>query len=146
MREFDKEARTIDPILAAMAPEKKLHPLVFDSRGNNGPSPRHLQSYLHYGGWYFVSKGGVYAGMFRFAPRHLPIIRSEPLFGTSWQENTAYWSESRFDLETAGDYDYYLLRKRNDRDARKFLDGEPTLEEITRSGPWHLLRRVAPAP
>jgi hypothetical protein len=144
LHEFDQEARTVDPMLAAMAQEKKLHPLIFDFRGNAGPSASYVHSYLHFGGWYFVEKQGLYAGMFRFAPRHLPIIRSRPLFGENWQEDAAYWSEARFDVETAGDYDYYLLRQVNDDYARKFLADQPTLEEIDRSGPWHLLRRAAP--
>jgi hypothetical protein len=144
MYEFDREARTFDPVLAAMDGEKTLHPLIFDYFGETGLSARYVFSYLHFGGWYYVEKRGLYAGMFRFAPDHLPIVRSEPLFGDNWGEDSAYWSEAAFDLETAGNYDYYLLRQVREQSARGFLDKNPSLEEIAHSGPWHLLRRASP--
>jgi hypothetical protein len=146
MHEFDREARTFDPVLAAMDREKTLHPLIFDFSGETGPSARYVFSYLHFGGWYYVEKRGLYAGMFRFAPDHLPIVRSEPLFGDNWREDGAYWSEAAFDLETAGDYDYYLLRRVSEQGAREFLDKNPSLEEIARSGPWRLLQQAPPGP
>jgi hypothetical protein len=143
---FNRKASTFDPVLAAMASGKTLQPLIFDYHADAGPSAPYLHSYLHFGGWYFVEKHGLYAGMFRFAPRQLPIIRTSPLFGNDWKEDGAYWSNEWFDLDTAGEYDYYLLRKVKEHDARTFLEDNPALEEIARSGPLHLLHRVARDP
>lgn len=145
MRAFDREARSFDAVLADMADDKTLHPLFFDFRGETGPSRDQVFSYLHFGAWYYVEKGGLYAGMFRFAPRHLPIVRATPLAGSEWREDFTYWSESDFDLDVEGGYDYYLLRQRDPALARGFLDRHDGLVEISNSGPWHLLEPVAAA-
>jgi hypothetical protein len=146
LHDFDREARTFDPVLAAMDSEKLLHPLIFDFRGRAAPSARYVYTYLHFGGWYYVEQRGLYARMFRFAPRHLPIVRTQPLFGETWREDTALWSEAFFDLDKEGEYDYYLLRKESEELARRFMNRHPALLEVTRSGPWYLLRRDATTP
>ncbi|HXV75421.1 MAG TPA: hypothetical protein VD788_03815, partial [Candidatus Polarisedimenticolaceae bacterium] len=145
IRAFDRDARTFDPILAAMAPGKYLHPLLFDFQSAVGPSARHLHGYLHFGGWYYVEKRGLYAGMFRFAPQQLPIVRTAPLFGDRFTEDSSYWSAASFEREPAGAYDYYLLRQLSEKRAEAFLDSHPALEEIRRSGAWYLLRPAAAA-
>jgi hypothetical protein len=141
---FDQEARAFDPVMATMEREKMLHPLIFSYTGEAGPSHRFVFGYLHFGSWYYVEKGGLHAGMFRFAPRHLPIVRERPLFGDRWREDSSFWSEAAFDLEEEGDYDYYLLRENRHDSAADFIRQNEALEVITRSGAWYLLRPKDP--
>lgn len=128
---FDDEARTFDPILAVMKPNKRVAPLIFE-KGSPYVHPRTFP-YLHFAAYYQARSGGDLARTFAVV-WNVPVRyrddyrRYEVPEKVEWDPRL--FSPSR-DLPH---FDYVLIR------GPEFTPrSDSGLVVVARSGPWTLI-------
>jgi len=128
-RQFGDEASEIEPLLARMAPNRRVAQFNVHPFSEHVPGP----VFWHFGALYQVRRGGVaawsfarhYPNVVRFRPEGEPVVSSEstPVEGIDWPG--------------VMQYDYLLVRG---SDARRhvFRDAPVHLALLARSGSWWL--------
>lgn len=137
--EFDRDARGIEPLIAAAEPGLTVRGLVF---GAEHPAFRGLPLFLHFPAWYQVEKGGAQA--FSFAQYFPELVRYErtpewavPLGFEAAPERFVWARDWRL-------YDAYIVRAKADPAPRLFPGAGPELAFAAREGNWWLFLRRPP--
>jgi hypothetical protein len=133
LREFDREAREFDPVLAEMRPNQRVMPLIFDPRG----AYVHPQTfpYLHFAAYYQAARGGDLARSFALV-WNVPVRYRADYHRYAAREAIEFapWLFSlRDDLPH---FDYVLVRAQR----RPAFPPAAGLEFVSASGPWSLWR------
>jgi hypothetical protein len=137
---FDQEASSFEPVLARMAPTRRVIDLPFRSMSAAIPG---APFYLHYGSWYQATRGGVVATSFASAYNQLVRYRKE---GAPQVTDGVDFAPQFFDWEVDGRNEYFLVRAFEDTGPFLFRKATEPVELVVRQGPWWLFRRVAAAP
>lgn len=134
---FDREARDFDPVVAAMAPDKRVATLAFARASaccGEGSFP-----YLHFGAYYQAAKGGELSRSFAVV-WNVPVRYRADYARYPYREELE-WAPKRFSPEDARHFDYVIVR------------GGPVapppqlgLREVTRSGAWALYESTTAIP
>lgn len=133
---FDREARDIDPIIAQMAPNRRVLPLVFQ-RGSACVSPVTFP-YLHFGAYYQAARGGelsrTFADVWNVPIRYRADYRRYPI------REEIEWAPARVSAGDIAHFDYVLVRGRP--------IGRPpvALRRLAEHGAWTLFENPAPLP
>jgi hypothetical protein len=132
---FDREARSFDPIVAAMKPNRRVAPLIFD-KASPHVHPRTFP-YVHFAAYYMAAKGGDLARTFAVV-WNVPVryradyVRHEVPDAAEWDPRL--FSPTR-DLPH---FDYLVVR------GPDFTPRSDTgLVVVARSGPWTLIANPA---
>jgi hypothetical protein len=129
---FDREARDFDPILAAIRPNQRIAPLVFD-RGSPALHPSTFP-YLHFAAYAQAQHGGDLA-------RSFAVVWNVPVRYRDGQpphrvREEVEWQPQRFSLDEDLPYfDYLLIRSRHPIP----LPPNRGLSVAAQSGPWTLV-------
>ncbi len=125
---FDAEARSVEPVFAAMRPGARVLPLCFD-RHSRVFAPRHWNElYLHFQDYYHARNGGID-----------PYVLSNPLFPVLYRgeliETPGEYRPERFRVaEHGGGFDYFFVRGPARGKAKEELEGSTRL--VAASPPW----------
>jgi hypothetical protein len=139
VRAFDAEARSFDPILAAMEPRRAVRPISFTFQ--SGALPGGLP-YVHFAAYYQAHKGGRIG--FSFARNYTSFVRYRPGVDPGMARDDE-WHPERFSFaREGGQYDYFLVRSRGDVSARLFPPGAASL--VAKSDQFSLYQRVNSTP
>ena len=129
--QFDREARTFDPILAVMKPNKRVAPLIFD-KGSPYVSPTTFP-YLHFAAYYQARSGGDLA-------RTFAVVWNVPVrYRADYQRHEVpekvEWDPRLFSPSRDLPYFDYLLIRGLDFTPRS----DSGLVVVAKSGPWTLI-------
>lgn len=133
---FDREAREIDPILAAMKPAQRVAPLIW-ARGSACCDARAFP-YLHFAAYYTAASGGDLARTFAVV-WNVPI-RYRADYDRYVMREDFEWNPFAFTAADARHFDALLVRGDVDPSARLGA------REVTRSGAFRLLEVLDPLP
>ncbi len=135
LKAFDEEAREVDPVLEAMAPNRRVVALLFDRRSRHA-HPATLP-YHHFAAWYQADKGGDVS--FSFARLwNIPVKYRQPPYAL---RPAVEWQPLAFSLaRDLPHFDYVLVRSHN---PPGFPIGTP-LKRLAASGPWSVWERTGP--
>ncbi len=128
---FDDEAHTFDPIVAAMKPNKRVAPLIFD-KGSPYVSPRTFP-YLHFAAYYQAASGGDLARTFAVV-WNVPV-RYRADYARYEVPEKVEWDPRLFSpTRDLPHFDYLLMR------GPAFTPrSDSGLVVVARSGPWTLI-------
>lgn len=133
VREFDAEARSFEPILEIMEPNRSVRPIFFTFASDALPGSL---PYVHFAAYYQAAKGGRIG--FSFARNYTSFIRYKPGIDIGMARDDE-WHPERFSFEKEGrQYDYFLVRSRADVSARLFPPG--AVVHARSSAKFHLYR------
>ena len=129
--QFDREARTFDPILAVMKPNKRVAPLIFE-KGSPYVSPMTFP-YLHFAAYYQARSGGDLA-------RTFAVVWNVPVrYRADYQRHEVpekvEWDPRLFSPSRDLPYFDYLLIRGLDFTPRS----DSGLVVVAKSGPWTLI-------
>jgi len=125
---FDHEARDFDGVLAAMLPDRRVAPLVFE-RSSACTHPRTFP-YLHFGAYYQAAKGGELSRSFAVV-WNVPIRYRADYHRYAIREEVE-WQPWLFSPQDARHFDYVLVR------GPRTLPAQLGLREVAASGAWTL--------
>lgn len=129
--QFDHEARTFDPILAVMRPNKRVAPLIFD-KGSPYVSPATFP-YLHFAAYYQARSGGDLARTFAVV-WNVPV-RYRADYRRHEVPEKVEWDPRLFSPSRDLPYFDYLLIRGLEFTPRS----DSGLVVVARSGPWTLI-------
>ncbi|CAN5923424.1 hypothetical protein BH11MYX3_BH11MYX3_35890 [soil metagenome] len=135
---FDHEARSFDPILEAMKPNKRVAPLIFE-KGSPYVHPRAFP-YLHFAAYYQAASGGDLARSFAVV-WNVPVRYRADYLRHEVPED-AEWDPRRFSPTRDLPYFDYLVIRGADFTPR----AETGLVVVARSGPWTLIENPSALP
>jgi hypothetical protein len=129
---FDREARDFDPILAAMKPNRRVAPLIFD-KGSPALHPS-TYPYLHFAGYYQAARGGDLTHSFAVV-WNVPVRYRNDYARYQLREEVE-WQPRLFSVDNdLPHYDYLLIRARRP----VALPPDRGLVVAAVSGPWTLI-------
>ena len=138
-RAFDRQARGIDPIIAALEPGRSLRMLIFDLRAR-GIAPE-FPVFMHHPVWYQVQRGGFVS--FSFAQHYPELLRyrrrpsaAVPIGYETSPEKFSWVRERHL-------YDAYVVRSNSERWRLLFRGSEGQIRETVHRGQWWLLEKVS---
>lgn len=134
-REFDEEAQSVLPVLEKIAPRARVATLIFDSSSKVVTLP----SYLHFGQYHQLWRGGVATYSFAEAPqspiRFHPHRRGGPpptILRSEWKPHLfRFTNDNRF-------YDYFLVRGERRGFFRRAGFTRKEVAQVAKNGPWTL--------
>lgn len=135
---FDDEARSFDPILAVMKPNKRVAPLIFD-KGSPYVSNKTFP-YLHFAAYYQARSGGDLARTFAVI-WNVPVRYRTDYIRHEVPEKVE-WDPRLFSPSRDMPYFDYLLLRGQDFTPR----ADSGLVVVARSGPWTLIENPAALP
>ncbi len=135
---FDSEARSFDPILEAMKPNRRVAPLIFD-KGSPYVHPR-VFPYLHFAAYYQAARGGDLARTFAVV-WNVPVRYREDYVRHQVPED-AEWDPRLFSPTRDLPYFDYLIIRGPEFTPRT----DSGLVVVARSGPWTLLENPKALP
>ena len=131
-RGFDEEARGLSDVLAKAEPGRSMLGLMYERESAHiAPSP-----FLHAPAYYQARKGGVIG--FSFAVFFPELVRFRPGMAPQMTPNVE-WDPGRFDWNTDGWYQYYLVRTTKAPGARlaRAIQSK-RVQLVAQSGAWSL--------
>jgi hypothetical protein len=134
---FSREAPDFEPVLAAMAPAKRVATLVF-ARASACCGERSFP-YLHFGPYYQAATGGELSRSFAVV-WNVPIRYRADYARYPYREELE-WAPGRFWPEDARHFDYVLVRG-----GAAEPPPQLGLREVTRSGAWALYESTTAEP
>lgn len=135
---FDGEARSFDPIVEAMKPNKRVAPLIFE-KGSPHVSTRTFP-YLHFAAYYQADKGGDLARTFAVV-WNVPV-RYRADYARHEVSEDVEWDPRLFSPARDLPYFDYLLVRGPEFTPRP----DSGLVVVARSGPWTLIENPAALP
>lgn len=133
---FDREAREIDPVIAQMAPNRRVLPLIF-ARGSQCTGPTTVP-YLHFAGYYQAARGGelarTFADVWNVPIRYRPDYKRYPI------REELEWRPFRVTAEDIAHFDYVLVR------GQPIGKPPAALRKTAQSGGWILFENPTPLP
>lgn len=138
---FDRDARQLDLVVQRMEPNKRVRSLIFERGAEYTPGGR---PFVHFAAWYQVEKGGTISYSFASTQLSVAVFRPEKRA----MANTAIdWQPERFDVRREqDDYDYFLVRAKDDLGPVLFRGGTRRIYLHARQGSWWLYRCGEPLP
>jgi hypothetical protein len=135
---FDGEARSFDPIVEAMKPNRRVAPLIFE-KGSPHVHPRTFP-YLHFAGYYQAAKGGDLARTFAVV-WNVPV-RYRADYRRHEVPEDVEWDPRLFSPKRdLPHFDYLIVR------GPEFTPrADSGLVVVARSGPWTLIENPAALP
>lgn len=134
---FDREARDVDDVFAAMKPDRRVVPLVF-ARGSPCTSDRTFP-YLHFAAYYQAAEGGDLSRSFAVV-WNVPI-RYRADYARYPIREQVEWSPGLLTPDDARHYDYALVRGGPPR-----LPPALGFTPVTRHGAWALYENATALP
>lgn len=135
---FDREARAVDAVLAAMEPQSSVRPVIVDRGSEHLPGGA---PYLHFAAYHQAERGGFNGFSFARSPTSFVRYRAGVDPG---MPRDAEWRPQDFDWKREGErYDYFFMRSAVDP-RLLFFDDDGQVQLIAHSGPFWLFRPSAP--
>jgi hypothetical protein len=134
---FGREARSFDPVLAAMQPNRRVLPMIYDRNGRFVDPA--MSPYLHFAAYYQAARGGDLAHSFADV-WNVPIRYRSEYRRYRFPEELE-WAPNLITPEQIRHFDYVLVRA---IDPPYFAPGLELRQRI-RSGPWRLLENPTPS-
>jgi hypothetical protein len=135
IRAFDREARDFAPIVGAIAPGKRVLPMIYDK--TSAATGKTTFPYLHFAAYYQAARGGDLSHS--FADVWNVPIRYRNDYRPPRPREAVEWSPQSITIAEANRFDYFLMRGSN-------RVPEVGARPILTSGSWTLFENPSAVP